>query len=126
MDLPSMDDYLMGRQIQYPISEELELNAKKTLAAVQDLLMAFGSYRRITSGYRPKPINDRIEGAAPHSKHITCQACDLEDIDQKLYLFCKDNGLLLKALGLWCEERRGGWLHVQIVPPPSGKRWFNP
>jgi hypothetical protein len=126
MDLPGLDDYLMGREKLYPLTPLLMENAEKTLRAVQDLLISFGQYRRISSGYRPKEINSHVREAKPGSHHITCQAADLEDIDGKLNQFCKLNPETLKNLGLYCEERRGGWQHVQIVPPPSGKRWFFP
>lgn len=126
MDLPSMDDYLMGREKKYPLTPEILANAKKTLQVTQDLLIAFKEYRRISSGYRPAAINQQFKDAAPHSNHITCQACDLEDIDGRLNQFLKDNPQLMESLGIWCERRRGGWQHIQIVPPKSQRRWFYP
>ncbi len=126
MDLPDMNDFLMGREKEYPLSGELLFNARKTLEKVQELLSHFGEYRRISSGYRPPAINAQVANAKKDSKHQTCQACDLEDIDGKLNQYCKDNETLLEILCLWCEERQGGWQHIQTIPPRSGKRWFNP
>lgn len=118
----------MGRDDKYPINEELEQNALRTVDRANMLLQAFGNMRQVVSGYRPAEINAKVAGAATNSKHITCQAVDLEDKDGQLAKWCMDNLPWLSAIGLWMEhpEHTPGWVHVQIIPPKSGNRVFIP
>lgn len=93
--------------------------------------------RLLTSGFRPKAVNDATPGAAKASLHMTGQACDIEDNDRELALFCLDDLHRLEAIGLWLENPRytrvhrgngvwASWLHLQTRPPGSGARVFNP
>lgn len=127
----TLDDYFMGRDKQFPeeLSEQLHANAEITVERVNALLAVFGENRKVTSGWRPMAINAATSGAAIKSKHMSCQACDLEDPDGDLDDFCMDKlGLILESIGLWLEHPAStkGWCHVQIVPPKSGRRIFYP
>jgi hypothetical protein len=122
----SCDEYLMGRAKIPDLTETQLANMNTLIPKVNMFLEAFGSYRKVNSGYRTPAINAATPGAAPQSKHMICAAVDLEDADAKLHAFARANQLLLEDLGLWCEERQGGWLHLQCLPPRSGKRWFKP
>ena len=76
--------------------------------------------------YKEKGITDKNK-IPMKSKHLTCQAVDIADAKFFLTNWCKENEEVLKEIGLWCEDdvtvKR---LHLQIVPPTSGKRWFKP
>lgn len=119
-------------------------NASMTVAKISELLSRFGEDRKFTSGYRPPSYNKQI-GGSPTSKHMTCQAGDLEDNDKALGEWCYNNLGTLRELGLSMESLNyvdaktgelkgthsgyGGklpWVHLQSVPPPSGHTVFMP
>lgn len=58
------------------------------------------------------------------SNHLIGAACDILDKDGSLYQWLKMREPLLIDVGLWCEDGTDGWVHFQIFPPKSGKRWF--
>ena len=66
--------------------------------------------------------------AAHASWHVTCQAIDLDDDDQRLQNWCAENLPTLSSIGLWMENKIAtpSWTHVQIVPPHSGQRVYFP
>lgn len=121
----SVDDYLMNRKDG--LTFELLENAIDTVEKVNALLAAFGSPRKVTSGYRPAYINSKV-GGAKTSNHMTAKACDLEDIDGRLDQWCMTNQNVLAKIGLWLEHPSAtkGWCHVQTVSPRSGNRVFYP
>lgn len=84
----------------------------------------------VTSGWRPPAINARIKGAANKSNHITCKAIDIADPHNALdkWLLTRDGQVALEECELWLEHPSAtpGWCHLQIVPPGSGRRVFNP
>jgi uncharacterized protein YcbK (DUF882 family) len=82
----------------------------------------------VSSGWRPPSLNAKTAGAAPNSKHMTCQALDVYDPDGDLDEWCMENLAKLEEAGLWLEHPSAtkGWCHLQIVPPRSGKRVFYP
>lgn len=115
-------------------TEEVTKNATKLVAKASLLLSHFGEDRICTSGFRPSSYNKQI-GGSPNSLHCRGLAIDLWDFDKKLGLWCKANENLLEELGLYLEDlsvTHAGdnpnkyWVHAQIVPPRSGKRWFIP
>ena len=121
----SVDDYLMNRKDG--LTFELLENAIDTVERVNALLAAFGSPRKVTSGYRPAYINSKV-GGAKASNHMTAKACDLEDIDGRLDQWCMTNQNVLAKIGLWLEHPSAtkGWCHVQTVSPRSGNKVFYP
>lgn len=60
------------------------------------------------------------------SMHLKGAAVDIYDPGGELYRWCKENEGVLVEAALWCEEGTNGWVHFQIYPPKSGKRWFLP
>lgn len=147
MQYISAKEYLMGRAEVEDLTplENLTIeqigNMNTLISRVNQFLEKFGSYRKVTSGIRSMADHKRIyaeinakrkaKGLAPvkvpmNSKHLICAAVDLEDADGKLMAFARANTKLLRDLGLWCETRQGGWLHMQIFPPKSGALFFNP
>lgn len=121
-------DILMGRDVAYPLDELQEQNLEKTLATMQALEQLLGFELTVTSGYRPAAINARVAGAAPKSKHIQCLAVDFSDESGALAYWCLNNIDWLERLGLWMEhpDFTEGWVHLQVVPPKSGRRVFKP
>ena len=122
----TVDEYLMNRKSG--LTFELLENAIDTVEKVNKLLDAFGSQRKVTSGYRPASVNAAIPNAAKKSNHMLCKACDLEDVDGKLDKWCMDNLHVLTEIGLWLEHPSATktWCHIQTVPPKSGNRVFYP
>jgi hypothetical protein len=57
---------------------------------------------------------------------MTCQAVDLEDKAGKLKAFCTEE--ILEKYDLYMEHGSAtpSWLHLQVVPPRSGRRIFYP
>ena len=106
---------MMGRDAEYPTTEELEKNAAVLLFRVNKFLQAIGAppSTGITSGYRPGKYNEKY---AKTSAHLTCQAVDVADADGSLKK--KVTPELLEKYELWAEEfaKTPTWLHLQIRP----------
>ena len=122
----------MGRDVTNAVelTEEIRANAEKTVAVVNELLERsnFKSIDRLNSGWRPRTANEALGNASATSKHLTGQAADIPDSDRALATWCADNLDVLEEIGAWCEDFRWTptWVHVQIVPPKSGRRIFIP
>lgn len=117
-------DYLKGRELRYPISSLILMNAIEMVTVLNDLFYRFGEYRNINSGYRPPAINKLVPNPKQHSLHLTCQAVDVEDRDGKLKAFCTE--AILVEFDLYMEDPIDTPVHchLQTVAPPSGKRIF--
>lgn len=134
----TLADFYMGRDKTYAseLTPQIQANAAITVDRVNQLLAAFyasqpdGSYRTVNSGWRPPEVNAGTSGAATNSKHMTGQACDLSDDDEKLdsWLLLAEGQAAMIRIGLWQESPQSTprWAHVQCVPPPSGHRTFIP
>lgn len=124
----SLSEFYMGRDVTYKseLSDAHKTNAAKTVDLANQALEAFGKKRRVVSGWRPGSINAATKGASPNSKHVLCQAIDLEDLNRELTNWCLNNPDILAKLGLWMEDPRDAttWVHWQTIPPNSGKRIF--
>ena len=115
------NEVLMGRDKQFPLSDEQEVNLTKLLLALNTFRKAYGKPMKVTSGYRPAAINAGVKGAAKKSAHIECMACDFEDKDGLLDAFCLKNLNLLSDIGLYLESpaHTPGWCHLDIRPRKS-------
>lgn len=141
----SIEDYLMGRDQKYPweLTAEILGNATTTvdrvntllaMAEVDGVMPALDQMTRthVSSGWRPQQVNDRTANAAATSRHITGEAVDLQDTGDRAFArWCLANLDALDNAGLWMERPQwtGGadpWVHLQIVPPKSGKRVYVP
>lgn len=91
----------------------------------------------VVSGYRPAAVNARTSNAAALSKHMLCRGVDLQDTftSRKLARFClRNNCAMLRKHGLYMEDPRwtagrsntDPWVHLQDVPPGSGKHCYLP
>lgn len=116
---------------------EHQHNLEILLKRVNMVRAAYGKPMMVTSGYRSlqdhiriysmKGITDRSK-IPMKSKHLYGQAVDFSDPKGELQAWCKANEALLVQAGLWMEDFSAtpNWIHFQILPPASGKRWFLP
>jgi hypothetical protein len=134
-DIISLIDYWQDRQDTYADewTFEVKQNAAELITRVNLLLKDLKvTTTRITSGWRPREINQRI-GGAPRSYHITGQAVDLRDNEgQDFSKILISNKHLLHRHQLWMENpsfTRGNtnWVHLDIgTRPELDLRVFNP
>jgi hypothetical protein len=139
----TLGEYWMGRNNTHPadLTEEITSNATLLLERVNRLLQladtedvgpgidaATGTF--VASGWRPPSVNDATSNAAQASRHITGRAIDLRDHspDRALARWCLRNRAQLEAIGLWMEDPQWtpSWVHLQCVPPGSGRRVYVP
>ena len=137
------DQYWMGRDREYPedLTEEVRRNVSLLLERVNRLLeharednvapavdASTGTW--VASGWRPKTVNDATANAGKTSRHIAGLAIDLRDSvpERPLARWCLRNLDLLDELGLWMEDPQWtpSWVHLQCVPPMSGRRVYVP
>ena len=110
----------------YPTTPEIDANLATLLDRMNQVRKEWGKPMQVNSGLRSQADQQRINPKSPQSRHLIGAACDIEDADGSLNQWCKDNEELLAKVGLWMEERQGGWQHFQCLPPKSGHRWFFP
>lgn len=112
----------------YKTTPEQADNLAILLERMNKLRAAWGSPMTVTSGLRSDADQARINPGAPKSHHLTGEACDILDGAKALQRWIKANVPLLESIGLWCEDfdSTPDWVHFQIVPPKSGKRFFIP
>lgn len=136
----TIEDYWMGRDKSYPddLTETIRANATDTVSkinlllfhAVKDGVVLISSNKRslVNSGWRPPAVNSATKKAATKSRHMTGQACDISDPTGKFGKWCLENLDELEAIGLWMEAKEAtpSWVHLQTIPPGSGKRVFHP
>lgn len=126
----TVDEYLSqhGKGHENELTQESRESAALTVAKANQLLEEFGQARGLRSGWRPATVNAATPNSAQSSRHITCQAIDIDDDDRQLQDWCLENLPILERLELWMEHpiATPSWVHVQIVPPGSGKRAFFP
>ena len=124
----------MGRDKLYPkeYNETIKLNAIGLLKYVNDLIYQLGIDPVVTSGFRPPSYNKTVKGAAKKSNHQYGLAIDLSDPKKELAkMICGedfDDINILREFNLYAEHPNytKNWLHIQSVPPQSGKRIFKP
>lgn len=106
------------------VSPAVEQNAKTLATRVSALLLLFGFNRKLTSGFRDVASNRKLKNASPFSKHLTGEAADIDDLSGSLKAWVLKNPDAVANVGLWCEplHMTPTWLHVQMVPVPSGQR----
>lgn len=126
--------YWMGRDSKYrgEWTEEIQANGAETVEQVNKLLAfaeANGIVRDgVASGWRPAAVNDATSNSAALSKHLFALACDVRDENRALAQWCVSNKAKLVLCELWMEDPRWtpAWVHLQVVPPGSGKRIYIP
>jgi uncharacterized protein YcbK (DUF882 family) len=124
------------------LPSDIQDNLMELLEKVNKLRAAYGKPMIVTSGLRTMADHLRIykqkakrEGKAfdqskvpMKSRHLFGQAIDVSDPKKELQKWCLANVKKLEEIGLWCEDfaYTPNWLHVQIVQPKSGNRFFIP
>jgi uncharacterized protein YcbK (DUF882 family) len=132
----SMAEILKGKDIN-DVQEEHQTNLFELLIKCNKLRELYAKAMIVSSGYRSleehiriyadKGIRD-LSKIPMKSKHLSGQACDFADPDNHLKDFINDHLDEVAAIGLWFEDFKHtpGWVHVQIIPPASGRRFFIP
>lgn len=110
-----------------PPTDEMLANANLLIRRVNALLQHWSDKVTVSSGYRPPSYNKAAKGAS-NSSHMTCEAVDIRDPDNKLDQFISENNWLLVKYALYREhpEATKGWVHLTTRPPISGNRTFRP
>lgn len=127
---------LIGSETLADIPHGHQLNLEELLKRVNKIRAEWGKPMVVTSGYRSEQTHLRIysqKGITDRKKipmkssHLSGEAVDIYDPDLSLTKWLKENdSKRLVDVGLWCEEGNKNWVHFQIKPPKSGKRWFLP
>ena len=133
----SMEELLNRKYKLDQQSAEIQANLQELLVRINKVRKSWAKAMKVTSGlrsmadhlriYKNKGITD-TKKIPMKSKHLYGQAVDIYDPNQKLQAWCKANEALLAEIGLWMEDFSvtTNWVHFQIVPPGSGKRWVMP
>lgn len=136
----TVDEYFgqHGKGFEKLITTRMELDAKELINAVNGFAEDVGIGDLVqTSGWRPRPINDKI-GGSPNSAHVTAQAIDIWDFNRSIArkLASVDGkgeivhllNTQLARFGLFVESPQFciDWIHFQTRPVMSGRRIFNP
>ena len=137
----SMDELLNHKYKLEDQTPEVQANLAILLERVNKIRALWGKPCTVTSGLRTREDHLRIyrdkaekagvefdESKVPmKSKHLYGQAVDIYDPDLSMTEWLKeDDSQKLVDAELWAEAGNANWVHVQIVPPGSGARWFNP
>lgn len=124
----SVDEYLMGRTTMDQLSDEQVRNLNTLIPKVNELLSRYNKSIKVNSGYRSPADQARINPKAPKSKHIECAAVDLEDRSHNFRYWVLAHLSDLIELGLYMEDpsHTPTWVHLQCIPPKSGKHIFIP
>jgi uncharacterized protein YcbK (DUF882 family) len=116
-------------------TQEIQDNLATLLERINEIREEWGKPMTVTSGFRTMADHLRIYAAKGitdpakipmHSKHLIGAAVDIADPDLAITKWLQDNSDILENAMLWCEAGNKNWVHAQIFPPTSGKRWFNP
>jgi len=121
------------------LTETIHANAQVTVDRCNILLerAAASSYNVLNSGWRSRAFNASLHGASKASKHLSAEAADISDPDRALSDWCISHKDALVEIGLWLEHPAWcykaypdglivKWIHVQIIQPKSGRRFYRP
>lgn len=117
---------------KYKTTADIDYNLAILLKRLNIIRKEYGKPMTITSGLRSDTHQKKLiaQGLsnAKRSNHMTGCACDVKDLDGELKDWILGRIPLLEQVGLWCEDfdYTPTWVHFQIVPPKSGKRFFIP
>ena len=115
-----------------PLEGAVERNIKTLFERMNELRAIWGKPMIVTSGLRSdekqKALIAEGKSQARLSRHLFGAACDIFDPNKELGRWCLENESVLVKIGLWCEhpDHTRNWVHFQIIPPMSGKRFFIP
>jgi uncharacterized protein YcbK (DUF882 family) len=119
------------------LDESIQSNLYELLKRINVIRDAYGKPMTVTSGfrtmkhhleiYKAKGITDPAR-IPMQSNHLYGKAVDISDTNKELQKWVTNNVSLLEHVGLWCESFlfTKTWVHFQINPPASGRRFFMP
>ena len=131
----TLRDYWMGRDLKYngEFTDAIRANGAITVARANRLLADYAEdtgveLSVVSSGWRPKGVNDATANSGRASRHLTAQAVDLADPTGHFPRWCATHQAHLAACELWQEDWHWTpvWAHLQCVAPGSGKIMFIP
>jgi hypothetical protein len=110
----TLTEFLKGRDTVEALTETKWRNACELLSRINFLRAVYDKPLIVSSGYRPKKINDSV-GGAKNSAHLSCEAIDIVDVSREFAAFCNENIPLLTRLGLYLEDTSAtpSWVHLQ-------------
>lgn len=131
---------LLGTNSIDDVPLEHQWNMEDLIVRVNKLLAHYKGPVVVTSGWRSMQRHKdiyRAKGIADSkipmkSRHLYGNAVDIADAsgDFNKWLLSAEGQKALDEADLWCEERQGGWQHLQREPfgsyKPGGTRWFKP
>lgn len=119
-------EYLMGRATPATLDSKTRANMDLLLVRMNNFFKDLPP-TALSSGYRTSTANSAAGGAS-RSWHLQAAAADLRDADGTVWQYVLANLPRAAELGIWFEDKRWckGWTHVQIYPPASGKRIYQP
>lgn len=132
----TLKELLKGKDFN-SLPKEHQDNLMTLMERLSRVRVSWGKPMIVTSGYRSldehlaiynrKGITDQ-KRIPMKSRHLIGAAVDISDPKRELQVWCQNNVSLLEEIGLWMEDFRytSNWVHFQIVPPASGKRFFIP
>lgn len=134
MSLVSIEDILMGRVKLEELPQDHQDNVKELQKRINKFFEGYSwpssLPKKVNDGYR-RPQDAPKNGSAT-SWHFKGAAIDLDDDDAgTTWKYVWANRKKLKEIGIWVEHPNwthgaGTWMHFQIYPPKSGKRFFVP
>jgi hypothetical protein len=130
----TLEEYLMGRDKEFPLDMLQARNAANLLGRVNYLFGRLNLSAPVSSGYRPSAINKTI-GGAKLSTHTVCAGIDILDKFGKIGILLSKRTDLLEQCGLWLENpnytvkidangNKVHWVHLDIKERKN--RIFNP
>jgi len=117
---------------KYPTTPVIDKNLGILLERMNELRAIWAKPMIVTSGLRSDAQQAELiaqgKTKAKLSLHLSGSACDIADKGGSLGKWCLENEATLARIGLWCEHPSAtvGWMHFQISPPMSGKRFYMP
>ena len=132
----TMKELLSNQATFESLDKEIQDNLNILLDKVNKVRTAYAKSMIVTSGLRTKKHHLEIyarKGIFPpkvpmKSNHLFGRAVDFADGDGKLKKWILENISLMEEIGLYMEDFSATktWVHFQINPPASGKRFFKP
>lgn len=119
-------------QHNYPTDDLINKNLTILLDKINQVRTAWNKPMVVTSGLRSNTQQQELikqgKSTASKSHHLTGEAVDIFDSDGSLKAWINNNIPLMETIGFWFEDfgSTPNWVHFQIVPPASGKRFFLP
>ena len=126
---------LLGDNIITDLSIAEQHNLEDLRERVNKVRLAYGKPLMVTSGFRTlqqhlriysqKGITDQTK-IPMRSNHLVGKAVDFSDPKREFYHWLLAHQDLFADCGLYMEEGTVGWVHLQAIPPKSGRRVFLP